>query len=106
MSVITDVMVCAHMGEKDAIEALDAFLARWYGATPAPKLACAGPSAASGGNKVASYSMWGGAFNHLDDGDFLEAAKTAPWRFPDWVVIIMWCEFRDLPLVWTVKGDD
>lgn len=87
MSVITDIAIIAHDTEHDAIAAVNAVL-------PLP---LDGPAKLNGGDKVGSFAAWGGAYNFLEWEDVCEAIKAAPWRFPDWVTIVRFYEFRDNP---------
>jgi hypothetical protein len=88
MSLITDVILCAHDTETAAIDALNTYLpslSRGGG-----KLDLIGDSDHFGGSKVTSHYPWGGAFNYLDHEAFIDAVKAAPWRFRNQVVVIMW----------------
>ena len=91
MSVITDVAIIAHDSEQDAVAALCSALRIMPGQL-------GDGFRLNGGTKVGSLAAWGGAFNYLDWEDFCEAAKSAPWKFPDWVTVVRLHESDDVPL--------
>jgi len=100
VSVITDVMLCASDSETAAVEHINAQM---------PSLCASGGRLEMvtdkdrfGGTKVPSRGAWGGAFNFLDFGSFIDAVKAAPWKFRSYVVLILWDEFDDSPHVVTL----
>lgn len=88
MSLITDVILCAHATEADAIHTLNTYLPSM--SRDGGKLDLIGDADKFGGTKVVSRYAWGGAFNYLDHAAFLAAVRAAPWQFHDQVVLIMW----------------
>ena len=78
MSVVTNVILTCSLGEKRALEELNAFLADAgsFGALKSVR------EAANGGNKIIEANLLAGAFNALIVDEFLEWVGACAWNDP------------------------
>lgn len=83
MSVITDVVIIAGSGERDALAHLNRWLAE--NDTRSQQL-CEISLKEGGGSKATSVTAYAACFNFLDIGGFTEAVRGAPWRMPSMAV--------------------
>jgi hypothetical protein len=92
VSVITDVVIVAGIGERESL----GYLNRWLAQNdPRGQQLKQVSLSEGGGNKATSVTTYAACFNFLDTGGFTGAIRSAPWHLPAVVVAYFYPEIGE-----------
>jgi len=91
VSVVTDVLLCFHCGEKEnVIDPINLWLGEKYN-QEITRL-----DGYATGSKYMQASVYGVAMNHLDNETFVKVVRGCPWLYPEYVQLFMKEEHENL----------